>query len=103
MCWVAPASPSSLALERFAAELGLAFQALDDVSDARETEPGGDAGRRSLISLLGREGAVQEAHGRLAAARRALASGGARLEPLCGYVELVMGLDEPGLVVEAAA
>ena len=90
-----------LALERFAAELGLAFQALDDVCDVRETEPGGDAARSSLISLLGREGAVQEAQHRLAAARGALVSGGARLEPLCAYVDLLMGLDERA--IEAAA
>ncbi len=80
-----------LALERFAAELGLAFQARDDVSDAVETEPGGGPVRSTLISLLGREGAVQEAEGRLAAAKRALVSGGARLEALGAYVDLLMG------------
>ena len=89
-----------LALERFAAELGLAFQARDDVSDAGETEPGG-TGRATLISLLGREGAMQEADGRLAAARRTLASGGSRLEPLCAYVDLLLG--ERSRVTEAAA
>ena len=91
-----------MALERFAAELGLAFQAQDDVSDAGETEPGrGGAGRATLISLLGRDGAMQEADGRLAAARRALASGGSRLEPLCAYVDML--LSERSRVTETAA
>ncbi len=79
------------ALARFGAELGLAFQARDDVSDAGETQPGCTAERATLISLLGHEGAVQEADGRLNAARRALVSGGSRLEPLCAYVDLMLG------------
>ncbi len=79
-----------LALERFAAELGLAFQARDDVSDAGEVDSSG-AGRATLISLLGHDGAVREADGRLTAAKRALASGGARLEPLGAYVDLLLG------------
>ena len=76
-----------VALERFAAELGLAFQARDDVSDAGGLE---DDGRSTLISLLGREGAEREAEGRMDASKRALASGGARLEPLCAYVDLLL-------------
>ena len=87
------------ALERFAGELGLAFQARDDVSDAGETETG--CGRSTLISLLGRDGALQEAEGRLAVAKRALATGGARLEPLCAYVDLLLG--ERGRIAEPAS
>ena len=87
--------PEHLALERFAAELGLAFQARDDVSDAIGLE---DDGRCTLISLLGREGAVREADGRMDASKRALVSGGARLEPLCAYVDLLLG--ERGRVAE---
>ena len=90
-----------LALERFAAELGLAFQARDDVSDAGEVQPGGEGGRATLISLLGHEGAVREADGRLAASKRALAAGGSRLEPLCAYVDLLLG--ERGRVTETAS
>ena len=84
------------ALESFAAELGLAFQARDDVSDVLETEAA--APRSTLISLLGRDGALREAEGRLAAAKRALALGGSRLEPLCAYVDLLLG--ERGRVAE---
>ncbi|WP_174301684.1 polyprenyl synthetase family protein [Caulobacter sp. S45] len=80
-----------LALERFAAELGLAFQARDDVSDAGEVQPDYGAARTTLISLLGHEGAVQEADGRLTSSKRALVAGGPRLEPLCAYVDLLMG------------
>ncbi len=90
-----------LALERFAAELGLAFQARDDVSDAGEVQAGCSAARPTLISLLGHEGAVQEADGRLTAAKRALVSGGARLEPLSAYVDLLLG--ERSRVTEAAS
>ena len=86
------------ALERFAGELGLAFQARDDVLDARETCAEASLGRSTLISLLGPDGAHREAEGRLAAAKRALASGGARLEPLCVYVDLMLG--ERGRVAE---
>ena len=46
------------ALERFAAELGLAFQARDDVSDVLETAPGASAARSTLISLLGHDAAI---------------------------------------------
>ena len=90
-----------LALDRFAAELGLAFQARDDVSDASEISGGGEGARATLISLLGHAGALEEAEGRLAAAKRALAAGGARLEPLCAYVDLLLG--ERGRVAETAS
>jgi geranylgeranyl diphosphate synthase, type II len=87
-----------MALERFAAEFGLAFQARDDVSDAVGGE---DEGRCTLTALLGRDGAVREADGRTDAAKRALASGGPRLEPLCAYVDLLMG--ERGRVAETTS
>jgi geranylgeranyl diphosphate synthase, type II len=88
----------TMALERFAAEFGLAFQARDDVSDAAGPE---DDGRCNLTSLLGRDGAAREAEGRMDAAKRALVSGGSRLEPLCAYVDLLMG--ERGRVVETTS
>ncbi len=90
-----------LALKRFATELGLAFQARDDVSDAGEIEPGGATGRATLISLLGHEGAIQEADGRLSAAKRVLALSGSRLEPLSAYVDMLLG--ERDRVTEAAS
>ena len=86
------------ALERFAAELGLAFQARDDVADAAGLE---DDGRCTLISLLGREGAVREADGRMDASKRALALAGPRLEPLSAYVDLLLG--ERGRVAETTS
>ena len=44
---------------------------------------------------------MQEADGRLSAAKRALVSGGARLEPLGGYIDLLLG--ERSRVAEAAS
>jgi geranylgeranyl diphosphate synthase type II len=73
-----------LALERFAAELGLAFQARDDVADA------GEDGACNVIGLLGADGALAEAARRLASAKQALVRGGERLAPLNAYVELLM-------------
>ncbi len=91
-----------LALESFSAEFGLAFQARDDVSDAQEAEPGAAATPRStLISLLGANGARREAEGRMASARCALAESGPRLEPLCAYVDLLLG--ERGRVAETTS
>ena len=54
-----------------------------------------------MISLLGRVGAVREADGRMDASKRALVSGGARLEPLCAYVDMLLG--ERGRVAETTS
>ena len=70
------------------------------MSDASEIS-GGEGTRATLISLLGHAGALEEAAGRLAAAKRALAAGGARLEPLCAYVDLL--LSERGRVAETTS
>ena len=78
-----------LALERFAAELGLAFQARDDMADARED------GQEGLIALLGPAGTMAEAARRQASARQALVRGGDRLAPLNAYVELLLGRAQP--------
>jgi geranylgeranyl diphosphate synthase type II len=97
------ASPAErLALDAFATELGLAFQARDDVSDALEAEPvaGGAAMRKTLISHLGAGGAADEADHRLQAARQALRGGGGRLDPLAAYLDLLLGA--PARVTEAA-
>jgi geranylgeranyl diphosphate synthase type II len=98
------ASASELAaLDQFAADLGLAFQARDDVSDAMEAEPvsGGAAMRKTLISHLGAGGATAEAERRLLGARSALRAGGGRLDPLAGYLDLLLGA--PERITEAAS
>jgi geranylgeranyl diphosphate synthase type II len=88
------------ALARFAGELGLAFQTLDDIVDAGEADllaPANaeDAGRATLITLLGRDGACAEAGQRLGAARAVLAQASARLAPLAGYLDLLLEAREP--------
>jgi geranylgeranyl diphosphate synthase type II len=77
------------ALTRFASELGLAFQTLDDIVDASLPVPE-DNGRATLISLLGKDGARAEARRRLGAARIGLASAGPRLAPLGGYLDILL-------------
>jgi geranylgeranyl diphosphate synthase type II len=82
------------ALQHFASELGLAFQTLDDIVDASEapvaTAEDEDAGRATLISLLGHDGARAEARRRLGAARAVLIEAGPRLAPLSGYLDLLL-------------
>ena len=82
------------ALSRFASELGLAFQTLDDIVDASLPVPE-DTGRATLISLLGKDGARAEARRRLGAARASLADAGARLAPLSGYLDILLETREP--------
>lgn len=75
------------ALRSFALELGLAFQAIDDLDD----EPlGEDDGQSTVVTLLGREGARTEALQRLAGARRALREGGDGLAELDACVDLLV-------------
>ena len=82
------------ALAKFATELGLAFQALDDIDDSAPDRPTDRAtsspDRNSAVVLLGREGARQEAFRRLAAARSALASGGPRTGALADYIDIML-------------
>jgi geranylgeranyl diphosphate synthase type II len=88
------------ALECFAGELGQAFQTLDDIVDAGQadaamTGDAEDAGRATLISLLGHAGARSEARRRLGAARAVLADGGPRLAPLGAYLDVLLETREP--------
>ena len=76
------------ALSRFATELGMAFQAADDLTDAENGEE--DAGRSNLLTLLGRDGVRREAMRRLNAARSALDDGGANLAGLRPYVDVLL-------------
>lgn len=82
------------ALSGFAAELGLAFQTLDDIIDANQIVPEDD-GRPTLISLLGKDGARAEARRRLGAARAGLGKAGPRLAPLAGYLDILLETREP--------
>lgn len=77
------------ALRTFALELGLAFQALDDLADAAELE--GDRPVVNMLSVLGREGLQAEATLRLTRAKTALGQGGTPLAAMCDYVDLLMG------------
>jgi geranylgeranyl diphosphate synthase type II len=75
------------ALRQFACELGLAFQALDDLDGVDE-----DEGRATVVSVLGRKGAGAEARRRLQAAKDALRSGGAAVASMEPRVDLLLGL-----------
>ncbi|MHB8284461.1 MAG: polyprenyl synthetase family protein [Caulobacteraceae bacterium] len=89
------AEPAELdALARFASELGLAFQTLDDIVDA-SLPVSEDDGRATLISLLGKDGARAEARRRLSAARAGLAAAGPRLAPLSAYLDILLETREP--------
>jgi geranylgeranyl diphosphate synthase type II len=84
----AGASPAVLqALRLFARELGLAFQAFDDLEDEADLQ----AGRPgiNMLSVLDRDALREEAVRRLQAAKAALAEGGPDLVPLGGYVDLL--------------
>jgi geranylgeranyl diphosphate synthase type II len=87
-------------LNAFAAELGLAFQALDDIADG--APPHGDADRdeahASAVAILGHEGAHCEAERRIRAAAEALKRGGRTLEPLARYIDVILGLAAPSPV-----
>ncbi|WP_374471132.1 polyprenyl synthetase family protein [Phenylobacterium sp.] len=84
----AGASPGAVqALRVFARELGLAFQAFDDLDDEADLE----AGRAgvNMLSVLGRDALRDEAARRLSDAKAALVEGGPELAPLGGYVDLL--------------
>ncbi|RAK52499.1 polyprenyl synthetase family protein [Phenylobacterium deserti] len=73
------------ALRAFGKELGLAFQALDDLADGEE-----DKASVNLLSVLGRDGLRDEAGRRLERAKAALADGAPQLVPLASYVDLLL-------------
>jgi geranylgeranyl diphosphate synthase type II len=77
------------ALRAFARELGLAFQALDDLEDAAEIALPRPAA--NLLRVMGADNVRQEAAERLASAKLALSRGGPALAPIGGYVDLLMG------------
>jgi hypothetical protein len=76
------------ALAHFATELGLAFQAADDLDDGPDSA---EADRGShLLALLGPDGARREARTRLTAAKSALERGGATLATLRPYIDAML-------------
>lgn len=86
----AGASPAILAaLRSFAEELGLAFQALDDLDD--EADPETSRTSVNLLSIMGRDALRDEAAQRMDLAKRALVNGGPELAPLAVYVDLLLG------------
>lgn len=85
----AGAQPDVLdALRAFAQELGLAFQALDDLADAAEMAGSRPVG--SLMRILSADDVRERAAIRLARAKQALCRGGPALAPIGGYVDLLM-------------
>lgn len=78
-----------LALRTFARELGLAFQALDDLSDAEDVTGGKPS--FNMISIVGGEGLKAEAEDRLSRAKAALCDGPPPLAAMGGYVDLLLG------------
>lgn len=85
---VADANAEQLAaLRRFAEELGLAFQALDDIADADEAAESAS----NVISVMGHEAAQRSATRRLQNAKAALNEAGPSLAPVGGFVDFLMG------------
>jgi geranylgeranyl diphosphate synthase type II len=77
------------ALRMFALELGLAFQAIDDLEDEDDLEKRGSVS--NLQTIMGVEGLRGEAERRLTQAKAALTSGPPELAPMGRYVDLLMG------------
>jgi geranylgeranyl pyrophosphate synthase len=81
--------PVRQALRDFAIELGLAFQALDDLED--EDDLASERPMVNMLSVLGADGLRGEAVRRLERAKDALAQGGPELAPIGGYVDILLG------------
>ena len=77
------------ALCTFALELGLAFQALDDLDDPEDLAREKPASNLTLV--MGVEGLREEARLRLTRAKRALSDGPKILSPMGDYVDLLIG------------
>lgn len=87
---LAAGAPTSArrALRRFGLELGLAFQALDDLEDEDDLENG--RASVNLLSVMDRDGLRAEAGRRLREAQAALAQGAPELAPIGGYMDLLL-------------
>jgi geranylgeranyl diphosphate synthase, type II len=75
------------ALRIFGLELGLAFQALDDLDDEDDLIDGRET--VNLLSVMDRDGLRQEADRRLNRAKAALSDGAPELAPMGRYVDLL--------------
>ncbi|MET0338947.1 MAG: polyprenyl synthetase family protein [Caulobacter sp.] len=75
-------------LRLFGCELGLAFQAIDDLIDRSELD--GQRPASNLLSVLGVDGAQREAERRMERARQTLRQGPPQLANMSGYLELLV-------------
>ncbi|MDG2520613.1 polyprenyl synthetase family protein [Caulobacter segnis] len=75
-------------LRLFGCELGLAFQAIDDLIDRQELD--GQRAASNLLSVLGADGARLEAQRRMERARQTLRRGPPQLATMDGYLELLV-------------
>jgi geranylgeranyl diphosphate synthase type II len=92
---VAEASPTAVtALRCFAEELGLAYQALDDLDDGEEVQSGKPGA--SMLSVLGKSALRQEAAARIEGAKAALRQGDPRLRGMQAHVDLLLNRPEMG-------
>lgn len=91
---VAEAPPMAIeTLRSFAEELGLAYQALDDLEDGEEIQPGKPT--TSMLAVLGKSALRQEGIARLEGAKAALRQGDPRLRPMQSYVDVLLKPMEP--------
>lgn len=79
-------------LDAFARNVGLAFQAIDDLLDARATQE--DAGKTTFVTYLGREGACDRVHALITEAVHNLEPYGGRSAALRGMAEHVRTIIE---------
>ncbi len=75
-------------LRQFGCELGLAFQAIDDMQDQAELET--MRASSNLLSVLGAQGAHNEASQRMERARQVLRGGAPQLAAMDGYLDLLV-------------
>lgn len=87
----AGAGPDEMqALRAFARELGLAYQALDDLQDEAEIAMNPHAAA-NLVAVLGRDGVRDEARTRIDLAKAALRRAGPQMEPMGLFVDHLLG------------